>query len=228
MPGPASSALEEAQAKIEACRTSFPVVVGEEPTLRFWAATLFCRTLDGYDAVLRLHEAGLEIEAWAHSRIALEHLLAFAWVVAKPRDRERPLKIARNGEGFLERQKAEMALFADVPGWDPQAAAAEIERLDIQGLCRELDGELAPRVGKFEVGTAISFSAWYSFFYRGASAVVHPSSVGVEHLVKEVPDGLEVAPGQSAPEGVVERTLAQVTAAEGIARATARWWLAGA
>jgi hypothetical protein len=40
---------------------------------RVWAAALFCRTIDAYDAVVRLHDARLDIDARAHSRIAFEH-----------------------------------------------------------------------------------------------------------------------------------------------------------
>lgn len=226
----ARPSAEDAQAIIDAARAAFPLVIDEGAVHRRCAGALFCRTLDGYEAVLRLCGAGLVREAWAHSRIAFEHLLAFAWVVARPTDAKRPLRFTRHGEEFIERRRAEMARYVELPGPQGLATSADGEPLDPfpapRDLCRELDRELAPRIRKFKPGTATSFSGWYSNFYRGGSELVHPGPAGIEPLIGEVPGGLQIAPAQEAPDEVLWLALAQLTAAEGIARATARWWLA--
>jgi hypothetical protein len=228
----ARSTAEDAQAIIDAARAAFPLVVEEGAIHHRWAGALFCRTLDGYEAVLCLCEAGLVTEAWAHSRIAFEHLLGFAWVVARPSDAKRPLRIVRHGEGLIERRRAEMSRYAALPGPEAPVTAADVEPLDppppLPGLCHELDRELAPRIRKFKPGTAASFSGWYSNFYRRGSELVHPGPAGLEHLIEEVPDGLQVAPAKEAPEEVLGLALAQLTAAERIARVQAPWLLDGA
>jgi uncharacterized protein DUF5677 len=197
---------EEIRAMLRAGRGALPLVVEAEPLApgdqdavfvhaktddegfhRMWATALFCRTLDSYDAALRLREARLDLEARAHCRIAFEDLLSFAWVVAKPDDIERPLRIARHGMGFLERQRVEMAEYGELTEQRELqllglAIAVNAGPLrpppNIQDLCREVDNELAPRIEELRAGTSESFSAWYSYLYRGASGFVHPTAAG--------------------------------------------------
>ena len=165
---------EEVHGMLRAGRAALPLLIPAEPLApddpdavfvhaktddegfhRLWATALLCRTLDGYDAVVRLHEARLDTEARAHSRVAFEHLVSFAWVVAKPEIIERPLRIGRYGMGFLERQRVEMAEYIELsqPQLQQLGLAIAVNRGSlpvpprIQELCRELDDELAPASG---------------------------------------------------------------------------------
>jgi hypothetical protein len=209
--------------------------IDDEGFHRLWATALFCRTLDGYDAVLRLHEARLDTEARAYCRIAFEHLLSFAWVVAKPEDPERPLRIARHGMGLLERQRVEMAEYIEFSGDRFQLLGLAIapnrgplpSPPQPQDLCRELDEELAPRIEVLRAGTSESFSAWYSHLYRGASGFIHPTSAGIEPLIEHVPGGFQVASSRAAPDQVIEVVAGQLAATLMIAREAAPWLVAG-
>ena len=202
---------------------------------RLWATALFCRTLDGYDAVLRLHDARLDTEARAYCRIAFEHLLSFAWVVAKPEEIERPLRIARHGVGLLERQRVEMAEYIEFSGDQLQLLGLAIAPSrgplpsppQPQDLCRELDEELTPRIEVLRPGTSESFSAWYSYLYRGASAFVHPTSAGIEPLIEQVPGGFEVTSSRATADRVIEVVAGQLEAALVIAREAVPWLVAG-
>lgn len=241
---------ENAQAKLRAGRAAVPIFIEAEPVEpddpeaasvhsrtnrkgfhRLWAAVLFCRALDGYDAVLRLEEAGLDIEARAHSRIAFEHLISFAWVVAKPKEIQRPLRIERCGMRFLERQQVELAEYREwLPRQHRVGLANEVnggplpERPETQNLCRQLDLELVPYVKGLRAGTENSFSAWYSYLYRGASAFVHPTLASFDPLIKRAPGGVEIAP---PPKAVGITTIEVLThhldATLRIARARAPW-----
>ena len=212
---------------IDAGRGAFPVVIEGTETHRLWAAALFCRTLDGYDAVLLLHESGLDAEARAHSRIAFEHLLGFAWVVARPRDAKRPLRIAHHGTGFVERRMAELA------GYGELSAPSFVTSVDAEGLepppatpdiCRELDRELTPRVKGFACRNGRFVQRLVLVLLPGGSAFVHPSPAGIEDLFEQVSDGVKVAPSRKSLDDVIGLTLDQLTAAEAIAR-VAPWLL---
>jgi hypothetical protein len=200
---------------------------------RMWATALLCRTLDGYDAVVRLHAARLDTEARAHCRIAFEHMLSFAWVVSKPEDVERPLRIAQYGLGFVERQRAEMAEQIELSQGEPhlRSTAIAVNRGPLeppprtQELCRELDEEVALRVGVPTPGASESFSVWFSYLYRGASAFVHPSSAGIEPLIEQVPGGFQVTSSRTTPDRMLEVVAAQLTATLLIARESAPWLL---
>jgi len=121
---------------------------------RLWAAALFHRSLDGYDATLLLWESGLDTEARAHCRIAFEHMLNFAWVVADRTDITRPLRIDRHGAGFTEKQVAEMASHTSLSERRPYQVglALGVNTSDLppppgaQDLCSLLDDELLPRL----------------------------------------------------------------------------------
>jgi len=105
--------LHAARRMLERGRANLPIVVATAPIAaddpdalffyaktdeagfhRLWAAALFHRALDGYDATLQLWESALDTEARAHCRIAFEHLLSFAWVLADDGDITRSLRIA--------------------------------------------------------------------------------------------------------------------------------------
>ena len=198
---------------------------------RMWATALFCRSLDGYEAVLRLHDARLDTEARGHCRIAFEHLVSFAWVVARPDEIERPLRIARYGMGFLQRQRTEMAEYVEFSKVHLQqlGLAIAVNRGPLrapprtQEMCQELDEELSPRIDVLDAGTSESFSAWYSYLYRGASAFVHPTSAGIEPLIEHVPGGFQIASSRGAPDRVLEVLAGQLVAVLPIAREAAPW-----
>ena len=76
-----------------------------------------------------------------------------------------------------------------------------------------------------EAGTSESFSAWYSYLYRGASAFVHPTSAGIEPLIEQVPGGFQVTASRVMPDRVIEVVAGQLAATLMIAREAAPWIL---
>ncbi len=228
-------------------RSALPVLIEAEPMVaddpdsvharadqagfhRLWASALFHRTLDGYDAVLRLYEARLDTECRAHCRVAFDHSVSFAWVVARPEDVTRPLRIGRAGMVFFERQKDELGLPHGVSHLELNelrlATAVDVGKLEplplLHQLCRDVDEELAGRVE-----TSESFVTGYSYRYRGSSWFVHPTSAGIEPLIEHVPAGFRVAPARGQPERILEVAAAQLQAVLRIAGAAAPWLLQG-
>lgn len=243
---PASEGLhDEVLSMLRAGRSALPVVVDAEPIAadnpdvgsvhaqadeagfhRIWASALFHRALDGYDAVLRLYEAELDTESRAHCRIAFEHSVSFAWVVAKPEDVTRPLRVGRAGMVFFERQMAELHMSTGLSHLHLNelrlATAIDAENLrplpQLDELCRDVDEELAGRVEMSE-----SFGTGYSYLYRGASWFVHPTAAGIEPLIEHVPGGFQVAPSRGRRERVLEVLAGQLGAVLCIAKAEAPW-----
>jgi len=201
---------------------------------RLWAAALFHRCLDGYDATLLLWESGLDTEALAHCRIAFEHLLSFAWVVADRTDITRPLRIDRHGVGFAEKQVAEMASYTGLSERRPYQVglALGVNTSDLppppgaQDLCSLLDDELLPRLEAM-ARTGMSFSAWYSRVYRGASAFVHPTPAGIDPLIERASGTIEIAPSRARPPGLLETVATQLRTVLHIANTAAPWLVEG-
>lgn len=132
-----------------------PATAGEQrsPLYRVWAAALFGRTIDAYDAVLCLHEARLDTDARAHTRIAFEHLVHFAWVVEAPDQTERAGRLHQHGARLADAHRPELAKYVDLaPGADPLArlgrpevpAAVGHAPPTLRELCVGLDRTLAP------------------------------------------------------------------------------------
>jgi len=241
--------LHAARRMLERGRANLPIVVATAPIAaddpdalffyaktdeagfhRLWAAALFHRALDGYDATLQLWESALDTEARAHCRIAFEHLLSFAWVLADDGDITRALRIARYGTGFVETQMREMARWTNLCEPTPYQVGLNVKvdlttltpPLNPGDLCGLLDSELLPRlqaVGRM----SNSFSAWYSYLYRGASAFVHPSPAGIAPLLERGPRTLQIAPSRSHAPRLVEVVAEQLRSALLIAASNAAW-----
>jgi hypothetical protein len=187
---------------------------------------LLQRTLDGYEATLLLRDAGLDLDARAHIRVAFEHMCAFAWICARPTDPERPLRIARYGMGFFEKQIVEMAHQQYAPS-DPQLRelgfAVQVNRSDLgrppsaKKLCAELDVAWVGRLPELNAGTQSSFSAWYSYLFRGASAFVHPTSAGIEPLLGRAPGAFLIAPSRVRQRRVLELCAMHLSVAIAVA-----------
>ena len=146
------------------------------------------------------------MDARAHLRIGLEHMVSFAWVVRNPSDSARPRRIARHGFAHSETRVAELQqvgveLIGDEH--DPALALdadATIEPLpSVRELCAELDEIWLPRLGRRLVDLTGWFSYWYAYLYRGASSFVHPSSDGIKPLYVATGDAFVVRPAREMP-----------------------------
>ena len=235
---------------LEVGRARLPVVIDAEPLApndadavfvhaqtdvagfhRMWAAALFHRALDGYDASLLLWKSHLDTEARAHCRIAFEHLVSFAWVVADPADIERPQRIIRYGFNFAAKQFREMARYATLSdqqlnelGLALHVNANDLRRPpSLPDLCKLLDAQAIP--GLDRIGE--SFSAWYSHLYRGASAFVHPTAAGIQPLITPMPGAFQVAPSRLRAPRVAEIIGGHLVALLLIANWGANWLVEG-
>jgi hypothetical protein len=160
-------------------------------------------------------------------------LVKSAWVVEQPGEVERPLRIHRHGSRLDDAHRAELAEYLKlVPAEDPLGQLSQ--RIEppapdwpapptLLELCRDLDRTLAPRIGSLRPGAIDSFSGWYAYLYRGASAFVHPSANGIRPLIEPVAEGLQVSPSRATPEGVLRVVAAQTATALLIAAELAPW-----
>lgn len=221
-----------ADSLLSAGRANFPLKVEGEPLgpddphkhfthvklsnpsfVQMWMGALLQRTLDGYEATLLLRQAGLDADARAHIRIAFEHMCAFAWICASPSDPERPLRIAHHGMSFFEKQIVEMTYQQYSPS-DPQLQelgfAIQVNQSGLmkppsaKDLCAELDDAWVERLPELASGTQRSFSAWYAYLFRGASAFVHPTSAGIEPLLARAPGAFLITPSRARQPRILE------------------------
>jgi len=162
------------------------IEVSDTNFVRMWLASLLHRTLDAYESTLLLWEKRLDLDARAHIRIGFEHLCAFAWVAANPADTDRPLRIARHGLEFYERQMTEMSKHRELSEHHLRELgfAIDVNQTDLRkppsarNLCAELDRDWTGRLPEIQPDGATSFSAWYSYLFRGASAFLYASDLG--------------------------------------------------
>jgi hypothetical protein len=153
-------------------------------------------------------------------------MCAFAWTCARPTDSERPLRIARHGMGFFEKQIVEMAHQQYAPS-DPQLQqlgfALQVNQSDLsqppsaKQLCAELDEAWVGRLPELNTGTQRSFSAWYSYLFRGASAFVHPTSAGIEPSLERAPGAFLIAPSRVRQRRVLELCAMHLSVAIAVA-----------
>jgi hypothetical protein len=197
---------------------------------RLWASTLHLRTLDGFRATLVLARELLDAEARAHLRIAFDHMLAFAWVTADPTDLSRPMRIARYGFGFAEKQMQEMLPHDPDPMRHVDELALILEAKDkvqpppnTRDLCVEVDAAWIPRLPAMAEGSKACFSYWYSHLFRGASAFVHPTSRGLDPVYVADGDAFVVRPAPDVPARVLEAVAMLTSVQIGIASLAAPW-----
>lgn len=191
-------------------------IEADEPAfVRMWLAASLHRTLDGYEATLVLRDSGLDLDARAHVRIAFEHLCAFAWIAATPSDKTRPLRIGRYGMAFYEKQMVELSQHHELSesqlrelGFAIQINKSKLKKPpSARALREELDRDWSGSLPEIQPDSPSSFSSWYSYLFRGASAFVHPTSAGIE------PSFLRARPIVVEPSRRRERRLLELCAA---------------
>jgi hypothetical protein len=189
------------------------------------------RTLDAFRATLLLARETLGIEALAHLRIGLEQKVAFAWVVADPGDFSRLVRIARDGLALSEKQLVELVPYGIEPLDDIRdfafvlGADGMLEPVpSTRELCAELDRIWRPRLDGLLVKPTASFSYWYSYVYRGASAFVQPTSRGIQPLYAADGNAFLVRRAPEAADGVLQ-TLARVARVQIAMASFATPWL---
>lgn len=201
------------------------IEVSDTNFVRMWLASLLHRTLDAYESTLLLWETRLDLDARAHIRIGFEHLCAFAWVATDPTDTDRPLRIARHGLEFYERQMSEMSKHRELSGHHLRELgfAIHVNQTDLRkppsarDLCAELDRDWRGRLTEIQPDGPTSFSAWYSYLFRGASAFVHPTSVGMEPLLARAPGAFVIEPSRKGERRVLELCALQLSIAIAVA-----------
>jgi len=199
---------------------------------RLWSAALHVRTLDAFRATLLLAREVLDADARAHLRIGFDHMLAFAWIAAEPDDLARPIRIARYGFNFSEKQLMEMLKHDPDPMRHVDDLALILETKDkvesppnIREMCAELDRVWVPRLPGLRADSTACFSYWYSHLFRGASAFIHPTSRGIDPVSWTEDDAFLVGPAREVPVGVVHswRCLQACTSASPRSRRPG-WW----
>ena len=193
--------------------------------VRIWLASLLQRVLDGYDATLLLREERLDLDARAHIRIAFEHLCAFAWIAAEPEDTTRPLRVGRFGMEFYERSMLELSQHYKLTetqmkelGFAVQFNESELKKPpSARQLCEELDHDWGGTLPMLEPGGAKSFSSWYSYLFRGASAFVHPTSAGIEPMLVRARGLFVIEPSRRRERKVLELCAMHLSVAIAVA-----------
>jgi hypothetical protein len=201
--------------------------LSDEAFHRLWTSALFYRTLDAFEATALLWEAALNTEAAAHCRIGFEHLVAFAWVIAAPGDLSRPMAIAKQGTDVAEKQRMELQPSDGEPseGWLAISFNANNPPLppSVGKRCVVLDAQLVPLVPGLNKESSRPFTTWYSYIFRGASGLVHPSPAGLVPLVKRVSGEFVVAPSTEVSTEVLKVVTDQLRATLLIAKSCGAW-----
>lgn len=84
-------------------------------------------------------------------------------------------------------------------------------------LCEELDRDWSGTLPMLEPGRARSFSAWYSYLFRGASAFVHPTSAGIEPMLTRTRGLFVIEPSRRRERKVLELCAMHLSVAIAVA-----------